>query len=447
MRSVPAGLALAAVMLLATAFACPALSAPADSARVEELERKVDALTEEIDRLRFEGASADSGVSRLRTGATRVSGLTREGVSIGGYGEMTLNAFDRHRQDGALSGLSNQIDLVRAVLYVGYRFTDQLLFDSELEWESAGVLDQAAVEVDSTGAGAAELSGEATVEFAHLDWAPSTAFGVRAGKLLVPVGLTNEMHEPPMVIGALRPDAETRVIPTTWSEGGAGIFGRLASGITYRAYVMEGLDGARFEATNAIREGRQGGSKALATRPAGVVRLEYAGLPVVTFGASYYAGHAWQREQPAGARLDPIVRLSEVDGRLRWRGFEARALYVRGTLSQAPDLSDQLGLTGSDRLGNAFFGGYAEAAYDVLPLWRHTSQAALLPYVRYEESDTQDGVDLPGAEDPSHHETALTLGLAFEPVSRIALKAERQIRKNETDTQTNQWNLAIGWMY
>ncbi|HTM57846.1 MAG TPA: hypothetical protein VL123_05465 [Candidatus Udaeobacter sp.] len=424
-----------------------ALAAPADSARVEELERKVDALTEELDRIRFEGAAADSHASRPGSGATRVSGLTREGVSIGGYGEMTLNAFDRRRQDRALANLSNRVDLVRAVLYVGYRFTDQILFDSELEWESAGVLDEAAVEVDSAGAGTAELSGEASVEFAHLDWTPSDAFGVRAGKLLVPVGLTNEMHEPPIVIGALRPDAETRVIPSTWSEAGAGVFGRLASGFSYRAYVMEGLDGQHFSAETAIREGRQGGSNALATRPAGVVRLEYAGPHAITFGASYYAGHAWQREQPAGMRLDPVVRLSEIDARLRSRGLDARALYVRGTLSQSSDLSDQLGLTGPKRLGDAFFGGYVEARYDVLPAFRRGSSAALLPYARYEESDTQDGVALPGSEDPEHHGTALTLGLAFEPVSRIALKAERQIRRNETHTGTNQWNLAMGWMY
>ena len=440
-----------ALLIVAWAPGARAAGTPADSARVSELERKVDVLTSEIERIKLgeTGAAPVESPGAGKSLGPSVSKVyrSRPGVSFGGYGELLLNTFERHRQDGEISGTRNQVNLLRAVIYAGYKFNDQLLLNSELEWESGGVLDQAGTTVDSTGSGSTRLSGEGTVEFAYLDWAPHRELGVRAGKLLVPVGITNEMHEPPVLIGAMRPDVETRIIPTTWSAAGVGVFGALSNGLSYRAYLIEGLDGAGFTAATAIRGGRQNASQAMATRPGGVLRIDYDGLSMVTFGASYYAGHSWQRDQPPGMHLDPIARISEIHARYQQRGLEARALYANGTLSQAVELSNQLGLVGAERLGKAFFGGYVEAAYDVMPEIAAGSSIALLPYVRYDESDTQDLVEMPGIDDPEHHWTALSIGLALKPVTGIAVKGERQQRRTEAHTATSQWNLSLGWMF
>jgi hypothetical protein len=426
-------------------------AASPDSARVDELERKVDVLSEEIEHMKL-GAAADTTTPVVRNdlglgpAAARVH-ESRAALAVGGYGEMVLSAFDRTRQDGEIAGIDNRLDLLRGVIYLGHRFSDELLLESEFEWEHAGVTDEGSASVDSSGQGDVALSGEATLEFAFLEWSRHRSFGVRAGKMLMPIGLTNEIHEPPTLIGALRPDVENTVIPTTWAEPGVGVFGTVASGLSYRAYVVSGLDGARFEAESAIREGRQGGSQAIATHPAGVLRLDWVGTEGLLVGGSYYAGNAWQRPQPVGTHLDPMVRLSEVHGKLDWHSLDLRALYVRGTLSQSVELSDELGLVGNERLGNAFFGGYVAAQYDIMPQISPGSRLGLLPYVRYDESDTQDGVAAPGSENPAFHMTALTLGVAFRPHPDVALKAERQLRRNETHTATSQWNLSLGWMF
>ncbi len=39
----------------------------------------------------------------------------------------------------------------------------------------------------------------------------------------------SELHEPPIFLGARRPDTETRILPTTWRENGIGIFGKPGS--------------------------------------------------------------------------------------------------------------------------------------------------------------------------------------------------------------------------
>jgi hypothetical protein len=49
---------------------------------------------------------------------------------------------------------------------------------------------------------------------------------VRAGNVLMPMGFLNELHEPTTYLGALRPDTERQIIPTTWHENGVGVYWR-----------------------------------------------------------------------------------------------------------------------------------------------------------------------------------------------------------------------------
>jgi hypothetical protein len=444
----------AAGLLAVAAFLRLAPCAAADDDRIGELERKVDVLTSELEQLRL-GAAADTGATvagprhGLGPSASKVYGAAH-GVSLGGYGEMLYENFDRQREDGTAAAALDRLDLLRIVFYVGHKFSDELLLNSEVEFEHAGVTDEGTIEGTSdplTGGvtGESELSGEAVVEFAYLEWSRRPAFGVRAGMLLVPVGLTNEQHEPPVFIGARRSDVEQIIIPTTWSANGVGAIGEFSSGLSYRLYLTEGLNGARFSA-QGIRKGRQGGSQSLFTQPAVTGRLDYAAHGGATIGASFFAGNTWQDFQPTAGTLAPRLSLIDVHGRIDWHGLQARALYAHGSLTEASDLSDALGLTGSDRLGETFFGVTAEASYDLLGRLAPGSSYALLPYARWENYDTQNGVP-GGSENPALERTVWTAGAAFRPHPNVIVKADRQWRSNQADTGTDQWNVAFGYMF
>ncbi|HKQ57894.1 MAG TPA: hypothetical protein VJY35_08485 [Candidatus Eisenbacteria bacterium] len=414
--------------------------------RVAELERKVDVLTEEIEKMRL-GAVADTTAYAARLGfapaASKVYAKGR-GVSIGGYGEMLAERQDRERQDGTPSGGIERIDFLRAIVYVGHKFNDELLFNSELEWEHSGVRDEAEVSVDTgTGEGSAELTGEATLEFAYLDWSRRRSFGVRAGKLLTPVGLINEQHEPPVFNGARRSETERRIIPTTWSGNGVGVFGELENGLAYRAYVIEGLNAEHFDAANAIRGGRQAGSQSLLRHPAFVARLDWTSATGLLVGGSAFTGNAAQ----TGATFSPTVTLLEAHARYQRNGVDARGLFVRGTLNDASLLSDALGLIGSDRLGESFFGGYVEVAYDVAQQISAGARYGLAPYLRYEVNDTQEDVPGPGLEDPAQRHRILTAGLAFRPDPNVVVKLDREQRRDDARTGTSQWNAAVGYLF
>ncbi|MEO5989688.1 MAG: hypothetical protein ABIU54_12850 [Candidatus Eisenbacteria bacterium] len=434
---------------LATPLAARAQS-PASEERLAEVEKKLDAALAEIGRMQASGVDTSTSSIRSHLGfapaASKVYAVA-SGLSVGGYGEMLLESFDRQREDGELTGRAPQLDLYRVVFYLGHKFSDELLFNSELEWEHSGVFDEASVEVDpSSGQGAAELSGESTIEFAYLDWSRHRAFGVRVGKVLVPMGLVNEQHEPPVYLGARRPDVERILVPSTWGANGVGVYGEVANGFEYRAYVLEGLDANGLSAASTIRGGRQSGSSSATTHPAFAARLDWRGTAGLVLGASGYTADTWQDAQPTARRLSPRVSMLDLHARWQWRGLQTAGLWVQGTLTDAGALSDARGLAGSARLGERFSGGYLEAAYDVLPTVHPGTRYAFLPYVRFESYDTQDSVP-GGSESPANERTVLTVGAAFKPHPNVVIKADRQQRSNDADTETDQWNMAVGWMF
>jgi hypothetical protein len=417
-------------------LSCSIVAGPvvAEEDRVAELERKVDVLTREIEQIRLGGAS-DSVTYASRFGfapaASKVYHVG-QGVSIGGYGEMLFENFDRFREDDVPANKIDQLDYLRQIIYLGYKFNDELLFNSEIEFEHAGI------------GGAA--TGAVAVEFAYLDWSRDPRFGVRAGMLLQPLGLVNELHESPIYIGARRPDVEQRIIPTTWRTNGAGVYGEIPAGLSYRAYFTEGLNARRFSASGGIRDGRQSGSFSRVVKPAFSGRLDYHGLPALLVGVSGYTGDSWQESQPIDTMITPRVTLFDVHARIMWRGLEARGVWAAGTLDDAADLSDKLGFTGGNRLGERFWGWYVESEYDVLPLFHPGTHYGLLPYVRYERYDTQD--DVPGGtENPANERTVLTLGAGFKPHPNAVLKVDRQLRQNEAETETSQWNVQLGYLF
>ena len=131
------------VLLLGTAalFLAPGSQASAqepDSATVRELERRIDAVTRELERLQLgaDVVQADTAIGGLPFGASKVYQVQR-GVSIGGYGEIVYENFAAEREDGVPSGATDEFDALRGIVYIGYKFNDRVLFNSEIEIEHA----------------------------------------------------------------------------------------------------------------------------------------------------------------------------------------------------------------------------------------------------------------------------------------------------------------------
>ena len=407
----------------------------ATRAEVEELRRQIDVLTQEIENLKTAvpetAPSGPRGAFGLGPAAARIYGIDR-GVSVGGYGELLYQNFDDRRDDGAASGRTDEVDLVRAVLYFGYKFDDRFLFNSEIEYEHG-----------TTGAGS-EAKGEVSVEFAYLDFLARKEIGVRAGLILLPVGFVNELHEAPVYLGARRPETENRILPTTWRELGAGVFGEVGP-VSYRAYVVNGLDAAGFNAGSPIRGGRQKGSRARAEDFGVTGRLDFIGVPGFLVGLSGYAGDSAQGRLAAGEGFDARVSIWDAHAEWRFRGLQLRGLAAFGRIGDAAAVNVLRNATGAASVGERFEGGYVEGGFDVLSL--RGGSASLVPFVRYEGLDTQKRVPAGFARDRANDVRVWTVGANYRPIPQIVVKLDYQDFQNEARTGVDQWNLGLGWLF
>jgi len=412
-----------------------------DTTEIARLKAQIDAITREIEELKLGRevvARADTAQYGLGPAASKVY-RAPEGVSLGGYGEVLYEHFREVREDNQLSGRTDQLDALRLIAYLGYKFSDKFLFNSEIEFEHG-----------STGRG-----GEASIEFAYLDYRLSSRLGLRGGVLLVPMGLINELHEPPTFLGTTRPLTEQVIVPSTWRESGVGVFGDVGD-LAYRVYLINGLDAVGGGSSAAsgfsgggIRGGRQNAARALAEELAGVARLDYMGVLGLTVGGSAYLGNSGQNRTvtTAGGSVDLGARTLIWEGHLayQWRGLDLRGLFAMATVDQAAALNVARSLTGAASVGERMVGWYAQAGYDVLRSTRTGHQ--LVPYVRYERVNTQDRVPAGFAANPANDRRIVSLGAAWRPIGNIALKADYQFQHNEARTGVSQLNANLSYLF
>jgi hypothetical protein len=407
----------------------------ADAGQLAELTRRIDLLAEELEKLRQgtanEGEAPVKGQPGFGPAASKIYARSR-GVSIGGYGEVVYGHPSGSRQDGEPSGLEPSVDLLRYVTYIGYKFSDRILLNSEIEFEHA-----------SSGEGAEER-GEVSVEFAYLEFRPWKHAGFRAGLVLLPLGFLNELHEPPIFHGALRNEVETQIIPTTWPENGLGVFGETGP-FQWRAYLVAGLVSTGFS-SEGIGEGKQEGSQSLARDLAVTGRLDYTGVPGLLVGGSLFTGRSGQGAAVDGEPIGGRVTLFDVHLQYQHRGFQGRALYARSSVADAALIDAQDGLFDDESVGERQYGWYLQAAYDLMSL-RPAGSWSVTPFLRYEQLNPQDRVPAGYGKDASLDQRVVTAGLDVKPLTNVALKADYQWRRDAARTGTNALHLAVGYLF
>lgn len=398
----------------------------------EALRHQISVLAAEVEKLR-------SGEPAIEVSAEKASSMglspwaasvyrKTQGVSIAGYGEMLYQNYDGETQTGVPAAKGSQLDFLRAILYTGYRFNNRFVLNSEIEFEHA-----------STSRG-----GEVSVEFAYLDYLMNKNFTVRGGLVLIPMGLTNEFHEPTAYLGARRSETETQIIPTTWRENGLGLLGS-AGRISYRAYLVNGMDASRFSA-DGLRGGRQSGARAIANDMAFVGRFDFNPVPGAVVGGSIYTGSSGQGQyKEAGKTLGVRTTIGEIHAQMRARGFDLAALYARSSVADIAAVNRLRGLTGSNSLGELLQGGYVQLSYNLFS--RRSESMRLSPYYRFEKLNTQASVPQGFASDPARDRSYHTGGIEFRPIANIAIKGDYQWIRNEALTGLNQFNINLGYSF
>lgn len=428
--------------------------------REAEQTRRQDVLAEEVDNLRtsltlpdFQPLTMEDSVYGLGPAASKIYGV-EQGLSIGGYGE----AFYRKDVSDKTRSDRDTTDYLRFVLYAGYKFTDRIILNTELEFEHA-----------STSVG-----GSVSVEFAYIDFLMWDWANFRAGMLLAPLGIVNELHEPVFFHGVERPEVERRIIPSTWRENGIGIFGELLPGLEYRIYGMNALEGVEsktskctpdddgncvtkpsFKLKEHYRSMRQKGGNALAEDIGLAARLDYTPMLNLKFGGSVYTGkssHDSQYYECVDGKCGPVnvpgARLTiwELHTMYNWQGLDLRALFAMSHLKDSDDLNR---IGGGGKIAKEMYGFYTEAAYDIMPMVLGNTHQQLSPFVRFSYIDQH--AEMAGDWDAKgrYEHRIWTTGVSYKPHPNVVLKVDyRNFDTVDNDHEReDEVNFGLGFVF
>ena len=349
-------------------------------------------------------------------------------LSIGGYAQIDFNqGFQSDQFQNAT------LDVHRLVLLFGYRFSEKTNFVTEIEMEHVQ---------------------EVFVEQAFLNHEITPWLNFRGGLMLVPMGIINEYHEPPTYNGVERPNLDSKIIPTTWREIGAGFTGRLdEASIKYQLYVMNGFNGYNgsgvFRGSDGYRKGRQKGAESFMSSPTLATKIEYYGIPGLRLGLSTYNGKSQtslyngleKNNQAAIAKADSSVigiSMLGLDARYRNGGFEARAQF---NVANNKNTNQYNAFTGKD-LGSQMLGWYLEAGYNLLE--NAQTEQRFVPFVRFEKYNTYAKTEGAVQINKNYDHTDITVGAGWWLASGAVLKADYQFFNNGLSEKNGQLNLGVG---
>ena len=229
-----------------------------------------------------------------------------ERFTIGGYGEavMTYNMYSdnfgiysapKKYNDSKGHG---RFDLPHAVIMLGYDFGKGWRLGMEIEFEHGGV--EAAVERENEEAGEfekeIERGGEVALEQFWIEKSFFPQLNVRAGHIIVPVGLTNTSHLPNQFFTVYRPEGENTIIPCTWHETGISLWGR-AGDWRYEALMVAGLNSTFFSTDGWVHDGSASPYEFKpANQIAGAFRIDNYSVKGLRMGLSGYIGNSFHND-------------------------------------------------------------------------------------------------------------------------------------------------------
>jgi len=417
-------------LALAAAFArAPAFGQATVDQKLQILQQEIDDLKAQARRSAAPTQQASPYSLDYSSMLDRSSGLASGGTNIVGYGEVGYGKF---RQSGNATA-----DLQRFVFGFNHRFDERLTLHSEVEFEHAIV--------------SKDDHGEAEIEQAWLNCKMSDAVNLKGGLFLIPLGILNETHEPPTYYGGIRNQVETRIIPTTWRELGAGVHGIVGEGIRYDVGITTNFDSGKLDdPTTGIRSAHQEGQLANARNLAVYGALNYR-RPGLLVGGGVFTGDTGQNgaSNPALRGVSARLTLWDVHAQYRVAGLDLQALYAAGSLGDSDKLNAAI-LANATANGTTPFaapktirGGFVQAAY-------HSYKRGnfdVAPFVRYERIDIKQQEDPANGQlqDPNNIERIKTFGVNFWVHPHVVLKAD--VQRYAIDKSQDRLDLGLGFMF
>ena len=258
---------------------------------------------------------------------------------------------------------------------------------------------------------------------------------IKAGHIVVPVGLTNAYHEPLNFFTVYRPEGENTILPCTWHQTGISFWGKSGK-FRYEAQFLAGLNAYRFSRSNWI----QGGAKSpyefeVANKYAVAARVDNYSIPGLRIGLSGYYGKAMGNTTPQDTQHKNIkgnVYVGAFDFTYNKYNWKIRGNVDYGYVSDATAITSIVypgtaNVKPNESGSGKYFGSHAiatmvEAGYDVFSqiskLRENNQKLYVFGHFEYYDSSV-------------HNTTAkwtnrkiVAAGINYFPLPQICVKAE-----------------------
>ena len=374
---------------------------------------------------------------------------------VGGYMDIQYRAQRKGSIENGYGGISSNFDQQRFVPFIYADVTEHVKIASEIEFEHA------IRETDSS---------EISLEFGHIDYLIREPINLRAGIILLPIGKFNLLHDSPLNDLTDRPLVSQLVIPTTFPETGAGIYGTFyptrLSKMDYELYVTTGPCGYDTDGTPRISE--QNGTRNARQRKcptedgfdinngkAVVGRMAFSPVLGVEVAGSGYYGNSSPAFSSSYTPLS-ILALDWTLQRGRWELIgEAAWAYARGnsraiqgnTIGVPPGPAPGSVLTGIGGNGGMGIppqrmnGFYIQGNYHFMPEFltklspkRFGEGSIFTAVIRYDRVNTNLDNSSGGFGDLEQ----ISFGLNYRPIEDAAFKMSYQYQPMAFNANTDQ---------
>ena len=368
-------------------------------------------------------------------------------LSVGGYGEVAMSRnfysdhvsryslADEHKDDPS----HGRFDIPHAVIYLGYDFGKGWTMGTEIEFEHGGVGMAYEKEDEEGGEWEQEVEKGGEVELEQF-WIQKS-FGrwanIKAGHIVVPVGLNNAYHEPLNFFTVYRPEGENTVLPSTWHQTGISFWGK-TKGWRYELQFLAGLNSDNFTNTGWINKGPGTPTEGeIATKYGTALRIDNYCIKGLRIGLSGYYGHAIGNSYPnnkdgAESKYKGVVAIGAIDFTYNNYNWIVRGQADYGYLSDAKQLkyfTNRLnGLSPFHHSAfvskNAFAYGI-EAGYNIFSQIEKLRQSNQKMYLfgRYEHYNPYASKTKNTSYDYTNVKR-MAVGINYYPVKQIVVKAE-----------------------
>ena len=344
------------------------------------------------------------------------------------YGHIDYNhKLERGKRNAGI------LDVHRLVTLFGYQFSKKTQFISEIEVEHAN---------------------EIFIEQAFVRHRLIKNMNLKAGLILIPMGMVNEQHEPTFFYSVERPLLDKRIIPSTWREVGIGITGLIPqNSLKYQLYLVNNpisfVNGAgRINAASGIRGGRQKGIKSIVTTFPGLSgQIEYFGFEGAKVGLSLYHGKTntdlFQQFPDQSEETQLLIDSTTLkvsmasihstygvgDWTFRFQyvlaGYKGNSTYNHFTGNNVPDL---------------MHGFYGLVAYDFID----NEEVTLAPFLRFSHLNNHLKVPSNLVKDNALEQNILTMGINYKPNPAVVFKIDYQFYNLANGNRFQQFNSGVG---